>query len=66
MKSGDAVHAVAQPIAKTIDAIWGSDLQNCGGCNTMRTNLNNAKNMWDFVDAVKNRFKQKEDNGNTR
>ncbi len=29
---GDAVAAVAQPVAKAIDLVLGTDLQNCIGC----------------------------------
>jgi hypothetical protein len=57
MKTGDAVHAILNPAAKTIDAIWGTDLQTCSGCAKMQTNLNNAKTAWDFYDAIVQRFK---------
>jgi hypothetical protein len=60
MKAGDAVEVVAKPIAKTLDAIWGSDLQNCSKCGQMQTELNNASKFWDFYDAVKNRFTREE------
>lgn len=29
---GDAVHAVANPIARAIDAVAGTDIQHCAGC----------------------------------
>ena len=29
---GDAVHAVANPIARAIDAVAGTDIQHCKGC----------------------------------
>lgn len=41
MKLGDAVHFVAQPIAKTIDLVFKTDLQNCGACKKRREYLNN-------------------------
>lgn len=53
MKTGDAIHAFAHPVARSIDAIWGSDLSNCGGCNKMRENLNSGMGFWN---AVKERF----------
>lgn len=37
---GDAVASVAQPIAKAIDAIAGTDIQNCGGCAKRKAYLN--------------------------
>jgi hypothetical protein len=32
MKPGDAIATVAQPIARGIDYIFGTDIQNCQGC----------------------------------
>lgn len=37
---GDAVAIVAQPVAKAIDKIAGSDLQNCLGCEERKARLN--------------------------
>lgn len=37
---GDLVHAVAHPIAKAIDAVAGTNIQNCGGCSKRREALN--------------------------
>lgn len=37
---GDIVHAVANPVAKAIDYIAGTDLQNCGGCMERQATLN--------------------------
>lgn len=37
---GDVVHAIAQPIAKAIDAVAHTDIQNCGGCKKRRELLN--------------------------
>lgn len=37
---GDAVAMIAQPIARTIDAAFGTDVQNCGGCKARREALN--------------------------
>lgn len=39
---GDMVHRVAQPIAKTIDKIFKTDIENCGGCKKRREFLNKA------------------------
>lgn len=40
IKLGDAVHAVAHPVAKVIDKIAGTSLQNCGGCAARRERWN--------------------------
>jgi hypothetical protein len=37
---GDVVATVAQPIARTIDRIAGTDIQNCPGCKQRRETLN--------------------------
>lgn len=37
---GDAVAALAQPIAAKIDALLGTNIKNCGGCKKRRDALN--------------------------
>mgnify|MGYP003348009677 CR=1 FL=1 len=37
---GDAVHAVAQPIAKAIDYVAGTHIGGCGSCAKRRATLN--------------------------
>ena len=37
---GDVVHAVARPVAAVVDAVAGTNLQNCGGCAARRQKLN--------------------------
>jgi hypothetical protein len=37
---GDLVAAVAQPIARAIDAAAGTNISNCGGCKKRRELLN--------------------------
>lgn len=37
---GDIVHSIAQPIAKTIDMTFGTNIQGCGGCKRRRKKLN--------------------------
>jgi len=37
---GDLVAGVAQPIAKAIDSIAGTNLQNCGACKARQAALN--------------------------
>lgn len=37
---GDAVAMVAQPIARVIDRVAGTDIQNCGGCKQRQEMLN--------------------------
>ena len=37
---GDAVAAVAQPIAKAIDRVFNTKVQECGGCKQRQATLN--------------------------
>lgn len=37
---GDVVAGVAQPIARAIDAVAGTDIEHCGGCQRRRELLN--------------------------
>ena len=37
---GDAVASVAQPIARTLDALLGTDIAHCSGCTQRRETLN--------------------------
>ena len=37
---GDVVHSIAQPIAKAIDAVAGTNIQGCGACAKRRAMLN--------------------------
>lgn len=37
---GDVVHMIAQPIAKTIDAVAGTRIVECGACKKRRETLN--------------------------
>lgn len=37
---GDAVAAMAQPIARVLDGALGTNIQNCGGCKARREALN--------------------------
>lgn len=39
---GDAVAVVAQPIARMIDAAFGTNVQGCGGCKARQEKLNKA------------------------
>ena len=54
---GDAIADVAKPIAKTIDFLMGTDLQNCAGCNKMQQNLNSGMTM---AEAIRYRWWPKE------
>ena len=40
--AGDIVAIVAQPIARAIDAIAGTNIANCGGCAKRRQAMNEA------------------------
>lgn len=37
---GDVVALAAQPIARAIDKVLGTDIEHCGGCAERRENLN--------------------------
>jgi len=39
---GDVMHGIAQPIAKSIDMVAGTKIQQCGGCKKRREALNKA------------------------
>ena len=39
---GDAVAVVAQPIARTIDRVLGTNVAGCGGCKARQAALNRA------------------------
>lgn len=39
---GDAVAAIANPIARAIDAIAGTDIEGCGKCKKRQAALNTA------------------------
>ncbi len=49
MKLGDAIAAIAEPIARGIDAIAGTNVAGCSGCNKMRANLNAGMSMQDAI-----------------
>jgi hypothetical protein len=55
MKPGDALATVAQPIARGIDYIFGTDVQNCPGC----------KGRQQYVNAFYDRFFNKQTKGIT-
>jgi len=37
---GDVVHRIAQPIAKSIDKVAGTNIQGCGACQKRKEYLN--------------------------
>ncbi len=49
---GDKIAKVAHPIARAIDAVIGTDIQNCGGCKQMQKDLNGGMTV---AQAVKKR-----------
>jgi hypothetical protein len=53
MKPGDAIATVAQPIARGIDYIFGTDVQNCQGC----------KGRQQYVNSLYDRFFNKQTKG---
>jgi hypothetical protein len=40
LRTGDRIASVAQPIAKAIDKVAGTKIQECGGCKQRRAALN--------------------------
>lgn len=38
---GDRFAAIAQPIARAIDGVLGTDIEHCGGCQKRKEFLNN-------------------------
>ena len=53
MKPGDAIAIVAQPIARGIDYVFGSDIQHCQGC----------KGRQEYVNSLYDRFFNKQTKG---
>jgi hypothetical protein len=53
MKPGDAIATVAQPIARGIDYVFGTDIQNCQGC----------KGRQQYVNSIYDRFFNKQTKG---
>ena len=49
MKKGDAIAAIAQPIARTIDAVAGTNVSGCSGCKNMQNNLNSGMSLSDAI-----------------
>ncbi len=49
MKLGDAIASVAQPIARRIDAVAGTNVAGCSGCKKMRDNLNAGMSVQDAI-----------------
>ncbi len=46
---GDKIAAIAQPIARGIDAVAGTNVAGCGGCKKMRDNLNDGMSLQDAI-----------------
>ncbi len=61
MKKGTVIAKVAKPIAKTIDIIFHTDIQNCGGCDRMENNLNAGMSL---ADSFYDRFWPEEETDN--
>lgn len=40
---GDVVHTLAQPIARAIDSVAGTNVQGCGACAQRRAKLNSTR-----------------------
>lgn len=50
---GDRIAAIAQPIARMIDAVAGTNVAGCGGCKQMQANLNAGMSI---PDAIRHRL----------
>lgn len=59
MKTGDAIATVAQPIARGIDYLFGTDIEHCSGCKRMQNNLNAGMS---FAGAIYDRFWHSDNN----
>ncbi len=46
---GTKIERFAKPIARGIDAIAGTNINGCGGCNKMRDNLNSGMALTDAI-----------------
>lgn len=55
MKTGDAIATLTQPIARGIDYVFGSNIQDCPGC----------KRRQEFANSLYDRFFSKEHNETT-
>ncbi len=42
---GTKIERITKPVARGIDAIWGSDLAGCSGCSKMRDNLDAGRSL---------------------
>ncbi len=49
MKLGDAIATLAEPIARGIDSVAGTNVAGCNGCKTMRDNLNAGMSIQDAI-----------------
>jgi len=48
MKKGDAVYKLAQPIARFLDFMLGTDIEHCDGCKRRRILLN-EQTIWQLI-----------------
>jgi hypothetical protein len=59
---GDTIAVIAQPIAKSIDWFFGTDIAGCTGCKQMQNNLNAGMS---FSQAIYDRFWSQSNNNTT-
>ena len=57
---GDKIAAIAQPIARTIDAAIATNVAGCSGCKQMRENLNSGMSL---IDAIYERWFEAKEKG---
>ncbi len=61
---GDRIARIAQPIARSIDAVAGTNAGGCSGCKKMQQNLNEGMSV---ADAIYERwFKAKQEGENMK
>lgn len=65
MKPGDAIATVAQPIARGIDWMFGTDIQNCTGCSERQSMLNEGRYADAFYNFLFGKTQQTEENKTT-
>lgn len=58
MKLGDAVHFVAQPVAKTVDLVFKTSLATCQSCAERREKLNKISGIEIMTIFTRRNFQQ--------
>lgn len=65
MKLGDAVEVVAQPVARGLDHVLGTNIQGCQGCQGRKQELNNfSDSVYDFFWKLAHKKQRERSNSN--